>query len=233
MVSATETMTSSEAARRLGVGMRQVERLLAAGDLTRVGTVGRAALIDATSVHRLGTRGVRRGRPWSAETSSAAVDLLTAGETGRLGSTERSRLISRLRHMSAEDLVRAIWGRASVRRYRASTSFIDRIRQEVTLTGSSAVDADGAIAGQFGLAAAQRLEVDGYVDSATAQQLIARFHLVDDARGNVTLRVTDNEQGGRRIASTVIVALDLAESLDSRERAAALALLRDRLELLQ
>ncbi len=233
MVSATETMTSSEAARRLGVGMRQVERLLAAGDLTRVGTVGRAALIDGASVHRLGARGVRRGRPWSAETSSAAVDLLTAGETRRLGSIERSRLISRLRHMSAEDLVRAIWGRASVRRYRASTSFIDRIRQEVTLTGSSAIDADGAIAGQFGLAAAQRLEVDGYVDSATVQQLIARFHLVDDARGNVTLRVADNEQGGRRVAGTVIVALDLAESLDSRERAAALALLRDRLELLQ
>jgi hypothetical protein len=135
--------------------------------------------------------------------------------------------------MSAEELVRATWGRASVRRYRASTSFIDRIRQQVTLTGASAIDADGAIAGQFGLAAAQREEVDGYVDSATAQQLIARFHLVDDARGNVTLRVADNEQGGRRVASTVIVALDLAESLDSRERAAALALLRDRLELLQ
>lgn len=86
--------------------------------------------------------------------------------------------------MSAEDLVRAIWGRASVRRYRASTSFIDRIRQEVTLTGASAIDADGAIAGQFGLASARREEVDGYVDSATAQQLVA---------------------------------LDLAESLDSRE----------------
>ena len=233
MASATETMTSSEAARLLGVGMRQVERLLAAGDLTRVGTVGRAALIDAASVHRLRTRGVRRGRPWSAETSGAAIDLLTAGETGRLGSIERSRLILRLRHLSAEDVVRATRGRASVRRYRASASFIDRIRQEVTLTGSSAIDADGAIAGQFGLAAARHDEVDGYVDSATAQQLIARFRLIEDARGNVTLRVADNEKGGRLVASAVIVALDLAESLDSRERAAALALLRNRLELLR
>ena len=120
MASATETMTSSEAARLLGVGMRQVERLLAAGDLTPVGTVGRAALIDAASVHRPRTRGVRRGRPWSAETSGAAIDLLTAGETGRLGSIERSRLILRLRHLSAEDVVRATRGRASVRRYRAS-----------------------------------------------------------------------------------------------------------------
>ena len=103
----------------------------------------------------------------------------------------------------------------------------------MTLTESSAIDADGAIAGQFGLAAARHDEVDGYVDSATAQQLIARFQLVEDPRGNVTLRVADNEQGGRWVANAVIFALDLSESLDARERAAVLALLRDRLELLQ
>lgn len=223
-------MTSAEAARRLGVGVRQVERLLGAGDLTRVGTVGRVALIDAASVHRLHGRGARRGRPWSTETIFAAIELLADGQTERLESTQRSRLRARLRRMDAEDLVRATSGRAEVRRYRASGSFLDRIRQSVTLTGSSAVDDRRDVAGLFGLSSAQRDAVDGYVDRATVQHLVDRYHLVDDAGGNVTLRVADNWKAAGDVADDVVVALDLAESLDVRERSAGLALLSDRLE---
>lgn len=222
-------MTSAEAARQLGIGVRQVERLLNSGELTQVGTVGRVALIDAVSVHRLHGRGARRGRPWSTETILAAIELLTHGQTKRLESTQRSRLRSRLRHMDAEDLVRATSGRAKVRRYRASSSFLDRIRQSVTLTGSAAVDARRDVAGIFGLASTQRDVVDGYVDRATARHLVDRYHLADDAGGNVTLRVADNWNAVGDVADDVVVALDLAESLDVRERSAGLALLRTRL----
>lgn len=230
MTTLTDTMTSSEAARELGVGVRQVERLVAAGDITRVGTIGRAVLIDTASVHRLRTRGVRRGRPWTVETRLAAIDLLSSGTTDRLGQVERSRLASRLREMTAEDVVRATQGRASARRYRASPSFLALIKQEATLTGASAIDADRGIAGQFGLASATRDRVDGYVDEATDQRLITSCHLVEDARGNVTLRISDALHDGGSIAPVVIVALDLADSLDVRERAAGLALLQGRLE---
>lgn len=230
MASLTDAMTSSEAARELGVGVRQVERLVAAGSITRVGTVGRAALIDPASVHRLRTRGVRRGRPWTAATSLAAIDLLTIGRTDRLGQVERSRLISRLRGMTAEDVVRATQGRARARRYRASASFLDRIRTAATLTGTSAIDADRAVAGQFGLSSSTRDMADAYVDRRTAEQLIARCHLVEDARGNVTLRATEALHEGGTIAPVIVVALDLADSLDVRERAAGITLLQNRLE---
>jgi len=228
MTSLTETMTSAEAAVQLGVGMRQVERLLVAGDITRVGTAGRTALIDAASVHRLRIRGVRRGRPWACETSYAAIDLLSSGQTRRLGAVDRSRLLSRLRLMSAEDVVRATQGRAEVRRYRASASFIDQIRQVLLLTGSSAINSDSDIAMQFGLAVARRDEVDGYIDMTKVQDLISRAHLIEDAQGNVTLRVVDQKQSVGQLVNAVTVALDLADSLDSRERSAALELLRSR-----
>lgn len=232
MSTVAEQMTSAEASRLLGVSVRQVERLVAAGDLTRVGRVGRSLLIDAASVHRMRGRGSRRGRPWAAETKRAAADLLAEGRTERLTQAERSRLRSRLRGMTAEEPVQAMSGRAQVRRLRASGSFLDRLRQSVTLTGAAAVDADRAVAGRFGLASAQRDTVDGYVDADTAQRLIDECHLVDDANGNVTLRITDDHQGDRMLADDVTVALDLADSLDARERSAGLALLRSRLRAL-
>ena len=131
--------------------------------------------------------------------------------------------------MDAEDLVRATSGRAEVRRYRASSSFLDRIRQSVTLTGSAAVDARRDVAGLFGLASAQRDAVDGYVDRATVRHLVDLYHLVEDVGGNVTLRVADTWNAVGDVADDVVVALDLAESLDVRERSAGLALLRTRL----
>lgn len=224
-----EQMTSAEASRLLGVSVRQVERLVATGHLTRVDRVGRSLLIDAASVHRMRARGSRRGRPWAAETTRAATDLLAHGRTERLTQSARSRLRSRLRSMTAEDLVQAMSGRAQVRNFRASGSFLDRLRRSVTLTGTAAVDADRAVAGRFGLATAQRDTVDGYVDADTARRLTDECQLVDDANGNVTLRITDDHPGDRMPADDVTVALDLADSLDVRERSAGLALLRNRL----
>ena len=232
MVAVVEQMTSAEAAQLLGVSSRQVARLVATGDLTQVRTVGRALLIDATSVHRLHNKGARQGRPWTDETTKAAIDILTDGHTGRLTQTERSRLRARLRRMSAQRFTQAMSRRAQIRRYRASSSFLDMLRREVTLTGSSAIDADRGVASRFGLAAAMRDTVDGYVDPATASRLVRQFHLVDDADGNVTLRVVEARPVGRHIADDATVALDLAESLDVRERSTALALRGDRLAAL-
>lgn len=233
MTLSAEQMTSTEAAEQLGVGVRQVERLVASGDLARVGTVGRVALIDAASVYRLREQGVRRGRPWSLDSIRAAIDLLADGATERLETSQRSRLRSRLRAMTAEDLVRATRGRASVSRYRASNSFLDRIRSQVTLTGHSAVDADRATAGVFGLAASRSETVDGYVTEEHAELLAKLYHLAEDAAGNVTLRVVAEQIAAGGIADSVTVALDLAESLNVRERSAGLAVLTERLIALQ
>lgn len=134
--------------------------------------------------------------------------------------------------MSAQDLVRVTRGRAETVRYRASPSFLAELRNRVVLTGAAAVDADRATAGQFGLGSVQPDVVDGYVDGDTAARLVGRYALVEDTQGNVTLRITAELPQGGAVADTVTVALDLADSLDARERAAGLRVLGERLAAL-
>ena len=231
MVGMGEVMSSAEASRQLGVSIRQIQRLAATGALTQVGNVGRSKLIDARSVQRLKARGSRRGRPWTAETIAAAIDLLTDGDTERLSSLERRRLRGRLSALSAEDLVRATSSRADVRRYRTSSSFLDRLSAEVTPSGLDAVDRDPSLAKTFGLTRSSRASVDGYVDEKAARALVRECHMVEDEQGNVTLRVTPIDS--LKEPNTVTVALDLADSLDTRVRSAGLTYLRQRLKALR
>jgi hypothetical protein len=71
------------------------------------------------------------------------------------------------------------------------------------------------------------LGVDDYVDSKTADWLIRTCHLIEDAHGDVTLRVTTI--ASMMTTNAVAVALDLAESLHPRERRAGLTFLEPRL----
>lgn len=230
MVRRGDQMGSAEASQQLGVSMRQVQRLTASGTLSQSGNVGRSQLIDAQSVHRLKARGAGRGRPWEAETIAAAIELLTDGQTARLASIARGRLCHRLSGMSAQQLVRATRMRADVRRYRSAVSFLDMVKDAVTLTGSAAIDSDLALARKFGLAGSDRDLVDGYVDEKSVRRIVRECHLAEDADGNVTLRVTTIDALLR--TSAVVVALDLAESLDTRDRSAGLAYLARRLRWL-
>ncbi|MBN9609701.1 MAG: hypothetical protein BGO26_13025 [Actinobacteria bacterium 69-20] len=225
-------MTTKDAASLLGVGARQIQRLVASGRLHRADVVGASMLIDARSAQRLHAQGVGRGRPWSSETVQAALDFVRMGTTGRLGATERSRLKARLRGMSAPALVRATARRSSATNYRASASFLAELREHLVLTAGSAVDADAGIAAALGLAGSARQTVDGYVDRSGVAKLVERFFLVEDPGGNVTLRVAGGLPEGR-VADLVTVALDLAGSLDPRERAAGLAFIGTRLAALR
>jgi hypothetical protein len=223
-------MSSAEASRQLGVSMRQVQRLTASGALSQSGNVGRSHLIDAQSVHRLKVRGAGRGRPWEPETIAAAIELLNDGETARLTSVAHGRLRHRLSGMSADQFVRATRMRADVRGYRASVSFLEQAKAAVILTGSAAIDSDVALARKFGLGGSNRDIVDGYVDAKSARRLVRECHLAEDDEGNVTLRVTTIDALLRTCA--VVVALDLAESLDTRDRSAGLAYLERQLRSL-
>jgi hypothetical protein len=227
-------MTCAEVAEHLGMSTRQVERLAAAGDLACVGAVGKALLIDFESVYRLQARGTRRGRAWSPETIHHAIAFLQGNDAHEMSATQRSRLRSRLRTMSAEECVQATFGRARRLRYRATGSFVDRVREQVVLTATSAIDADTAVAATFGIVAASSVEVDGYVSEVNLARLVKRCHLVQDARGNILLRVvSDSNRVGHEVANNVNIALDLSESLDARERSAGLSFLRKQLARVQ
>lgn len=225
-------MTTADAAAVLGVSARQVERMVASRRLVRAGVVGRSVLVDAGSLHRHRVRGAARGRPWSAHTVAASLDLLRSGTTERLGASQRSRLKARMRDMSAAELVRAVARRSDTVAYHTSASLLDGIRDRVVLTAGSAVDVDAGIAAALGLAGSVRQAVDGYTEADGAQRLVDRFFLTPDPGGNVTLRQAE-VLPGERVADLVTVAVDLAESLDVRERFAGLALINERLASLR
>jgi len=78
-----------------------------------------------------------------------------------------------------------------------------------------------------------RSHFDGYCADEARADLIRRFHLVDDPRGNATIRVTNllkGELGGRSEMPVAVVAADLAESIEARERSAGRRVLEQALD---
>lgn len=210
----------STVAERLGVSTRQVQHLVAKGDLRQVAR----GVIDESSVDRfLAVRGDSRRRAWSEATAWGAVALLAGAEAEWLGSRQRTRLKARLRDLSGIDLVERARGRAAVARYRAHSSAGRYLRTELVHPVNAA--------GQLGLA--ETSDIDGYLGTADVDGIVMRHGLIRDDEGRVTLRATTmdldvvRDLAGR---GEVLAALDLAESLDVRERRAGLVALDRALE---
>jgi hypothetical protein len=202
----------TEAAERLGVSTRQVQHLVARGELTRLAR----GVVDETSLDRLiAVRGGRHTRAWSPATAWAAVSLLSGSNAEWMGESQRSRLRSRLRAVSSEELVERARDRAEVTRYRAHSS----AKQHLAGVVVSAV----AAAGRLGLADVDI--IDGYLPAEAVQEVVNEKGLIRDDEGRVVLRATGmNPDVIRQLVerSPVLTALDLAESLDVRERRAGL-----------
>ena len=200
----------AEAAERLGVSTRQVQHLVARGELRSLAR----GVVDETSVERL--LAVRRGshtRAWAESTAWAAVALLSEREAGWLGESQRSRLRGRLRGMGSDELVDRARGRASVSRYVAHRSAGERLRAELVDTSSATA--------RLGLVATNA--IDGYLATTDLEVVVSRHGLIRDDTGSVTLRATSMDLDVVRdliSAGDVLAALDLAESLDVRERRA-------------
>lgn len=202
----------SEAAERLGVSTRQVQHLVARGELRSLAR----GVVDETSVERLLV--VRRGshtRAWAELTAWAAGALLSGRDAGWLGESQRSRLRGRLRGMGADELVDRARGRARVSRYVAHRSAGERLRAELVDTSVAA--------GRLGLATTNA--IDGYLATTDLEAVASRHGLIRDDTGSVTLRATSMDLEVVRDlvnAGDVLAALDLAESLDVRERRAGM-----------
>lgn len=128
-----------------------------------------------------------------------------------MGESQRSRLKGRLRSLSARELVDRARQRADVTRYVGHASSAARVAAEVIDTSRAAA----------ALGLADGTSVDGYLATSELTALVARHALALDDNGRVTLRATTfNLDTIRELAtmSTALAALDLAESLDARER---------------
>ncbi|MPV50192.1 helix-turn-helix domain-containing protein [Pseudactinotalea sp. HY160] len=215
-------MTTTEVAARLGVSVRQVQRLAQAGRLQVVRRVGSSNLLDDSALTTAAA--ARRGRTWAAHTAWAAVDLLETGRTERLTGSSLSRLRGRLRSCNAAELVRLTSRRAQLWRGSQTRRTTDQLRDEISLSGESML-ARRDIAAQFGLVAVDGGRIEGYVAHDQWQRLQHRFGLEADAEGGVLIHCTDQEP----TTGIVTAALDLAERWGVRERGAALELLAERL----
>jgi len=89
---------------------------------------------------------------------------------------------------------------------------------------------DTAMSELFDLTAVDR-GADGYVRARNFADLVTTLGLIEDRDGDVTVRVvTDNSGYDVDHVLTAAVAVDLAESLDTRESAAGLRVLDDLLD---
>lgn len=206
-----EAIDYREAARRLAVSQRQVERLIRAGQLVKV----HRGLVDERSVTLHQARVRRPGRAWDEATAWGVVALLSGASAPWLGPTQRSRLKSSLRSLAADDVVARARKRAVIRRYDGLDSAIRRV---------ATVLVDARAGGtELGLSGDAR--VDGYVASSELDVLVGRLRLHEQAAGPLTLRATSFDlEVVRTLAaqSHVLAALDLAESPQPRERRAGL-----------
>lgn len=219
-LSVMDLLGVSEAAERLGVSTRQVQHLVANGDLCQVAR----GVVDETSVERLiAVRGGSHRRAWSEATAWGAVAILSGADAEWMGERQRSRVRARLRELSAVELVERARERAVVTRYRAHSSAGKYLLTEL-------VHSVGA-AGRLGLADTNN--IDGYVAADDVAGVVSRHGLTRDEEGRVSLRATTMDLDRVRDLSergVVLAAMDLAESLDVRERRAGLDAIESALE---
>lgn len=198
-----------DAAQRLGVTTRQVQYLVERGDLHLVAR----GLIDRASLDRhMATRQGSRRRAWSEVTAWAAVAILSGLPAPWLGPTQRSRLTSTLRQSTGIELVGRTRGRAKVYRYQGHSRTAGRLRHHLVDTSGA-----GAVLGLID--APDR--VDGYLAAHDLDNIVARHALIEDPAGPYTLRATTIDIATVHAVADkapTLAALDLAESLDVRER---------------
>lgn len=213
-------MSVSEAAERLGVSTRQVQHLVASGELRALAR----GIVDRTAVERLlAVRGGSHTRAWSEPTAWGAISLLSGGDARWMGSAQQSRLRSRLRATTSGELVAKARGRAEVTRYRAHSSSGQHLLGVLVHATNTA--------GRLGLA--ETNDIDGYIASQDVAGVVRAHGLIRDDDGRVVLRATTMNLGiVRDLANRALVlaGLDLAESLDPRESRAGLEALDQALE---
>ena len=220
---ATETITTGEASRRLGVSAQRLRQLITSGDI-HAERHGHVWAVDPRSVNDYD----RRRRPTAGRSLSPtmawAAMLSNFGTTIEdelavafdLHGTERSRL-AKLRERQPGDWRWLAHRRATTERFNTFDAFLDRIEllDDVVRTGVSALSDYNV-----DLIAHER-HLDVYVPAAVAHELTKTMRLEPRSTGNLTLRsIPDLDEAGfimgRDVMPRSVVAVDLLDDADER-----------------
>lgn len=211
-------VTVQEAAASLGVTPREVRRLIQQGDLPAV-RFGATLVVSSRDVARRQREAVSPGRIWAPQTAWAALDLLQGGAAdGMLDQPRRSRLRSRLRGLDGAQIHRLAGRRARIHRFHASPRALALVRGELVPAGASALADEASAASRFGLTpASSASSADGYF-RGDLSGLVSALRLVPDSSGQTVIRHLAEGLILPREFGDAVIAVDLMDSDDPRER---------------
>ncbi len=213
----------SQAALKLGVSDRRVRQMLERGELEgqRLGSLW---LIDPIVVERARRR-PEIGRRWSPEAAWALLQIVN-GEDPKVSAVEVSRAKRRLAERGIVDLVIKLSSRGRVRRLYGHKAILDDLANE-----------DMVVRGGVSAAREHRADIialdflEAYVPASRIGKLIKKYALEDSPeRPNILIRVVDDKiwpfPKNAKVASRIVVAVDLLDADDERSRRAGAGLAR-------
>ncbi len=215
-----DSLSTPEAAERLGVNERRVRQLI---ELDRLPAekVGRQWIIDSRDVDEMRATDRPAGRPYSSRNAWALLILAAGREPGWLSNFERMRLRGVLESQGIARLLPRLSRRSEVREWYIHPSLLERLSADArtVVGGAGAVDS---------LIDESLIEV--YLPSSAERQIQAEFFVESGAdRPNVIARLIDGPwpfEPGQQDADPVVAAVDLHErSGDPRHARAAEKLL--------
>jgi hypothetical protein len=202
-------------------------RLLAANGGLPAQKIGGRWLVERGGVEKRRSRGSAGGRPFAPRNAWAVLSLASGEEAGQIDSVTRSRLRRLLSFDGLSSLALRLERRAEVRHYSGHPGEIRYILADKKLVASGV-----SAAREIGLDLLSGNEADGYVSDSDLDGFVRDHALLPVAAvdANVVLRLVPDDVWagflkGRPHASEAAIALDLAEDVDSRSRAAGEKLL--------
>ena len=211
----------SQAALKLGVSDRRVRQMLERGDIEGQ-RVGLFWLIDPIVVERARRR-PELGRRWSPAAAWALLQI-AEGKLPKVSAVEVSRAKRRLAERGIGDLVIKLASRGNVRRFYGHKSDLKRLANE-----------DMVVRGGVSAAREHRADIialdflEAYVPASRIKKLIKKYALADVSDlANVLFRVVDDSvwpfPKNAKVASRIVVGVDLLDADDERSRRAGAGL---------
>jgi hypothetical protein len=220
-----DPISTSEAAKTLGLSSARVRAMASAGQLSAAKVADRW-LVERGSVEQRKRRGAHQGRRFAPHNAWALLMLASDEEVEGMEPSVRSRMKRALALEGLRAIAPRLSQRAEVSLYRAHPGEIRHLINDPVLMRSGI-----SAARSLGIGLVSGREADGYLGQAELKSFVQE-HALSPAGpdGNVRLRVVPDEAwsrlAGRPVAPEAAVALDLAEESDPRSAKAGAEVLR-------